>query len=282
MSARITAAVLLSLVFGCCAARAADSVPWHIQTLSGVDVHVQYPVVAGPDAARLNPLIQRWLWRNCQESPVLAGEPAGSKNHKSPKDCVADLSKVCAAMEAEPARYFHGPTRCAATIGAGVAMDAAGLLVIGMNSSAYTGGAHGSWTIAYLNLDLHTGRALDLDDLLKTPYADALQRLIVKAIRRDWKIPSGEPLTQGGFNTDDPFIPDTVEIEPRGLDFVWQLYDIAPYAGGTPDVLVSYADLASLIRKHGPLARLSDVAVSIPRVSGKGASTGVAAPPKGP
>lgn len=278
MSTRITVGVLLSLLLGCCGAHAANSVPWHIQRLSGIDVGVQYPVVDGPDAARLNPLIRHWIWKNCQESPVLTGEPAGTKSHESPKDCVAALSKVCAALEAEPARYFHGPTRCEGTIGSGVAMDTEGLLVIGLNNYGYTNGAHGNWTIAYLNIDLDTGKVLDLDEVLRPRYGDALQRLLVKAIRRDWKIPRGAPLTQGGFTVDDPFIPDTFRITPKGLQFVWQLYDIAPYAGGTPDVMISYADLAGLIRKNGPLARVAGVSARDPRVSTQGAKSGDAAP----
>lgn len=261
MSAKgITLAALFSLVLGCCVARAADSVPWHVKTLSGVDVRMQYPVVEGPDAARLNPMIQHWLWENCQESPILEGTSAGPISHRNAKNCVAALSKVCATLEAESARYFHGP-RCQASVRARVAMDTDDLLVVGINNYGYAGGAHGSWTVEYLNLDLRTGRALDLDDLLKAPYVDALQRLIVQSLRKDWKIPSGEPLTKGGFTTDHPFIPDAVEIEPKGLDFVWQLYDITAYAGGTPAVLIPYRDLASLIRRDGPLARLASSSV---------------------
>ena len=51
-------------------------------------------------------------------------------------------------------------------------------------------------------------------------------------------------------------LPKLFFIEPNGISFVWQPYEIAPYSSGDIQVFMSFADLKNFVNKESALAYL--------------------------
>jgi hypothetical protein len=266
---RIIVSALLAFLCGCSVNESAGSIPLRIENLYGVSVHIQYPVVVGTTAAVLNPIIQGWIGSNCNRSPVIRATYLGEATYRGAKECLAALSKECAALQAESGSSLLAVGPCQAEITAKAKLNTTDLLVIelynfGSREHGFVPVAKQSADVKYLNLDVATGRILRLPDLLKPSYAVPLQRMIVHSLRTQLHIPGGEPLTEAGFATNEPPIPALMEIRPEGLRFVYRPGEITAGSVPRPRVLVSYRDLSGLIRENGPLRHLLKASTKIP------------------
>jgi hypothetical protein len=101
---------------------------------------------------------------------------------------------------------------------------------------SYTGGAHGFTDRVHSNIDLKTGKELQLNNLFKSgvDYKDILSKEIKRQMRlepdkyfpetlKDWQ----------GISNDQPYY-----IEDGNLVIYFPLYEIAPYAGGIPEFII--------------------------------------------
>lgn len=222
---------------------------------------MQYPVVVGTNAADLNRIIQRWIGASCNESPVLRDTYPSRATYHGAEDCLAALSKACAALQSESGSTLLATGPCQAEISTRVELDTAGLLVIGLYNFGST--EHGFLAVPnagasmeYLNLDVATGRALGLRDILQPSYPATLERMIARSLRAQAHVANGETLTQAGFLTNNPPIPGTMEILRDGLRFSYRAGEITRESVSPPDVVVSYEVLSSLIPEGSPLRRL--------------------------
>lgn len=246
--ARPVFASLAVLVLTACTERTPDSVSWRIEQLEhwqdgGHYVRLHYPVIVGADAARLNLVIQRWIGAHCAVNPTVTFGDA--------KGCLTGLVKDCSELGADSA--------CFVDLTADPWLDAAGCLGIRLEATSYSGGNHEQVDIEALNLDVRTGRALGLTDLLNRPDARSLAMRIAHALRVQRHIPDDKSLTQAGLLTDDIPVSTRVLALPEGLLFIYLAYEIAPYPEGRPQVLVPYADLSDMMLKTSPLPRLHDL-----------------------
>ena len=76
--------------------------------------------------------------------------------------------------------------------------------------------------------------------------------------RKDKGIAPGVSLRQAGYSFDnDRFrLPDNFAIGPKGLTFLYNLYEIASYAQGITELLIEYGEIHILIRPDGPIGSL--------------------------
>lgn len=104
------------------------------------------------------------------------------------------------------------------------------ILSIYINYYQYTGGAHGLTVRKAYNINLNNGTKLTLKDLFKegTPYKDIINKEINKKIseNREMYFPSSFK----GISEEQEFF-----IDDKDIVLFFQLYDIAPYAFGTPE-----------------------------------------------
>lgn len=210
---------------------------------------LDFPFVGGPAGQRLNPIIQRWIGARCPGLPGSAAPPADAAA------CVAAFSSACAALKHDYGADT-GTFGCTLDATTEIRLDAAGLLGAIYTTYSYTGGAHGSTVVSYLNLDLASGRVFTLEDLLDTRDTARLSGAIERAIRAERHIPAGRSLEQAGFFTNTLPLPGEVLALPQGLLFTYQSYDVAPYSEGQPHGLVAYTELDGMIRATRLLAGL--------------------------
>lgn len=131
-----------------------------------------------------------------------------------------------------------------------------------LNTYTFMGGAHGGGTYTGVNFDVATGKQITLDDL-----GDA------EAIRQTSKqyildtIANSSEQARGNLYSDD--IIDYKQVieeyfsngnQPEfyldnvGITFIFQQYDIAPYAAGTISVTVPYSQYEGLNDRYTPLS----------------------------
>ncbi|MBK8877612.1 MAG: DUF3298 and DUF4163 domain-containing protein [Haliscomenobacter sp.] len=124
-----------------------------------------------------------------------------------------------------------------------------GMVSITLENYAYTGGAHPNSNTMLLNYNLKYGRTVLLNDLV-TDLND-LKYLAEKAFRESRDLSPDEDLNEAGFFGDNGFqLPSHFGITPEGLYFFYNSYEIASYAAGPTDFVLTWEDLGDLVRKE--------------------------------
>lgn len=104
------------------------------------------------------------------------------------------------------------------------------------------GAAHGISAYSYVNYSIQHNKILLLRDILKPGYETRLRELL-----RD-QLASNTNLLVG---VDEIEIPDQYRITSQGLEFVWGVYEIAPYSEGAIKVELTGWDLEDLLTPLG-------------------------------
>lgn len=110
----------------------------------------------------------------------------------------------------------------------------------------YTGGAHGNYWDMYHLFDKKSGRILSLSDFIND--IDALNRLALPYFREQNEIPDDITLEEYGFwFQGDAFeVNENFYFENGNIVFLFNPYEIAPYAGGTSELIIPLSDLGDL------------------------------------
>lgn len=111
----------------------------------------------------------------------------------------------------------------------------------------YEGGAHGTSSLEGMTIRKADGRKLDASILKQTmndgEMVDEWQSLLKKGLMKYFDVKSEKELAQMLFEDKSPYIPNPVTppyFTREGLKLVYQRYEIAPYAAGTPTVIIPY------------------------------------------
>ncbi len=120
---------------------------------------------------------------------------------------------------------------------------------------AYTGGAHGNGGTLCSLVDLRTGKAATPADVFAgADWREKLLPRVDSGLRRLFK-------TKPGFSDSVPReeLREALKADTRfcwgeaALTIVFDPYEVGPYANGTYEVVLPYANLATLLRKDGPI-----------------------------
>lgn len=120
-------------------------------------------------------------------------------------------------------------------------------LTVGLETYAYTGGAHPNTYRTLLSFDRHTGQPLHLTDLVTD--TTGLLPLVEQAFRAKQGVRSDQSLEEEGYFLQEGrfFLPENVAAGRDGLIFYYNPYEIAAYAFGPIEVVVPYKKLKTLL-----------------------------------
>lgn len=122
---------------------------------------------------------------------------------------------------------------------------------IGLYYSTFEGGAHPNHFSVAVNFDLQTGTAVTLKDLFK-PDADYLKTIsdlcIKKLKEKDPESFDGEWLGEGAGPKAENF--STWNFKKKGILITFDPYQVASYAAGPQQVLITFAELKSILKKE--------------------------------
>lgn len=113
----------------------------------------------------------------------------------------------------------------------------------------FEGGAHpSSWT-KVLNFDATDGKEIVLDDIMKEGYTDILIPLIEAGIARYFEVETMADVIENAFLfQEDIYVPQNFILSKDKITFIYNRYEIAPYAAGEITVEIPYTDIEEILR----------------------------------
>ncbi|MEZ7498270.1 DUF4163 domain-containing protein [Flavobacterium sp. Arc3] len=107
----------------------------------------------------------------------------------------------------------------------------------------YTGGAHGYQGLRSLLFDSNTGKTILQHQLFKD--RKSFKAFAEKKFRNKYKIPEKGSINQTGllFEDDTFHLPQNIFYTDKGLLLFYNPYEVASYADGTKELLLSYNEL---------------------------------------
>lgn len=113
----------------------------------------------------------------------------------------------------------------------------------------YTGGAHGGTFITCRNLRLEDGSVVTLDNYFKPDYEKVLIPILEKKLFEYVGCSNRDELDDYGYFSNEPmFVSPNFEIRQDTIDFIYNQYDIAPYAMGITTLSVANDEIRTILR----------------------------------
>lgn len=134
-----------------------------------------------------------------------------------------------------------------ADLKAEVIADHDDLLVIELDGYLFSGGAHGLPLTEYMVIDRDTRQPVGLDDMLLPGQRPAFEAALERAHRRWLQSDQASGLSESQW----PFsVSDNVAPLEDALAVKYQVYDLAPYATGQPELKIPYAELETIFKSR--------------------------------
>ncbi len=127
------------------------------------------------------------------------------------------------------------------------------LFVISTDFYTFTGGAHGYYSTVYENYDRVSGKLITLNDLFEPEYEQRLNEIGEDYLKRTLEIPKNQTLNDAGFiiENNDFKMNDNFALTKEGITFIFNPYEIAPYAMGQQEFTIPYHALQTIAKPNG-------------------------------
>ena len=113
----------------------------------------------------------------------------------------------------------------------------------------YAGAVHGNYGTGFYNIDHRTKTLLRESDYFVEDYAAQLTKILQRRLLIGYKVKTLEELEEKeGISAADITPNDNCSIGPKGLTYIYNPYEIAPYALGQITIFVPYEDLQPILR----------------------------------
>jgi hypothetical protein len=116
---------------------------------------------------------------------------------------------------------------------------------------SYIGGAHGLPTRKFYVFDLDSPAQVTINDLFENFRNDRIKAIIYDELRNYSNLAAGQPLSQGGFFSDEPELTENFYVTEQGLGLYWNSIEIAPYVMGPIDIIIPWRDIRPLMLNSG-------------------------------
>lgn len=211
-----------------------------VDSLHCATFEVSYPVFAGLDSASAS------LLHSKIDASVSMGNPntKGWSMKKIAEDFIQDFDK----FQQEGGMPGEGNWYYKATIEVETLVDT--LISLSVNDDYFTGGAHGSAGTYFINVNPKTGSEFTLNNLLKPGYKPYLAREGERAFREARELSDTTSFINNGFEfTDNQFqLNANYGFTPEGIRFVFNSYEVAPYAAGPTEILIPYEKIKDWLK----------------------------------
>jgi len=112
----------------------------------------------------------------------------------------------------------------------------------------FQGGAHGGSFTGFINWDGKTNKKVTLDDILVEGYKPELTKIAEGIFRKNEKLNPAEPLDNYFFDKNKFALNENYSITPTGIRYIYNQYEIKPYAAGQTELLLPYSTIKKLMR----------------------------------
>ncbi|NTW53940.1 MAG: DUF3298 and DUF4163 domain-containing protein [Chlorobaculum sp.] len=131
-----------------------------------------------------------------------------------------------------------------------VLLDQPGLVSVSILTYAFTGGAHGMSVTQQMVFDATTSKELGLSDFFAPGFESALDKLIERRYRQIRGLSEIDPLNgeKGGLFENAIRHNENFAVTGSGIRFLYNHYEIAPYAVGQIIIDLSFDDLKEILK----------------------------------
>ena len=113
----------------------------------------------------------------------------------------------------------------------------------------YEGGAHGINQQITMNFEAKTGRQLTLADIFATGYEQPLKTVLLKALKAKTGCNSLSALHDKGYlYSMDIFPSENFILSEEAITFIYNPYEIAPYAMGSTELIIPFGDVEKILK----------------------------------
>ena len=133
------------------------------------------------------------------------------------------------------------------------------ILSVRIDYSDYTGGAHGSSSKNCYVINLLTDKLLQESDIFYDDYNDKITKIILDKITATNEVKRPKDLENIGFNVEDIIPNGNFLADDKGITYIYNQYEIAPYVMGITTVFLPYEEISVFMKKDNPLADLAGI-----------------------
>ena len=124
------------------------------------------------------------------------------------------------------------------------------LMTLQFESYTYTGGAHGGSLTTFINWDTKAKKSVLLDDILIPGYANSLNRIAENIFRKNEGITPTDDLKAYFFENNVFKLNTNYLLTDSGIKFMYNQYEIKPYAAGKTELFIPYTAIKSLLKPN--------------------------------
>lgn len=112
----------------------------------------------------------------------------------------------------------------------------------------YEGGAHGINQLITFNFDIATGKQVTLADVFAPGYEQQLKAALLKALKSKTGLNSMNELKDAGYlYSMEMFASENFILNDETITFVYNPYEIAPYAVGSIELVITYNEVSKIL-----------------------------------
>jgi len=120
--------------------------------------------------------------------------------------------------------------------------------------NGYSGGSHGYDRVKYANIDIQTQKELTLKELFLPQSQDKLFNIAQDYYKKTFNLKPSDPLTYDSWFEDKFIFAENFIIQPQGISFLYNQYEIKPYSEGQTEFFLPYSIIRDLINPKGAIA----------------------------
>lgn len=220
-----------------------DPRDWPIRTINrdgpeGLEVRLSFPEPAGEDA--LEAAVRHWV-RDHMVSFDMTGEGQAATAEAAADSFQHRYAAFRDDVPEAPGSWFLHRRVEVETV-------TSHWVTLSVEESVHTGGAHPSYWRGWANFNPADGRRLDLEALILPGARTQLMEELEEAVRRKLDLAPEAPLTRGGLFENTLTEPGTFALEPEGIRFLWNPYEIGPWSMGLLEVHLDWQILRPLMQ----------------------------------
>lgn len=210
------------------------------------NILIHFPFAEGKMAAELNDSLASKLEEYAKIRPTTREEFQSAVEKGALYFLNLFKSDLQDATEDQPDYMRGGGYFINVSYAAHTVMDS--VLVCQIYEDTYTGGAHGNHAISYYNVNRSNGHVITLADICPANRMQQLTDSIVASLVKQYECKSLDELRNEHaifMLCDTPVVAQNFYFDANGITFVYNEYEIAPYACGIIETTLSYGCVAA-------------------------------------
>lgn len=137
-----------------------------------------------------------------------------------------------------------------------VLMQDSALVTLEYGGFNYQGGAHGSTFTGFINWNPKAGKKIMLNNIIADGKYPELTKVAEGIFRKDEKLSDTSSLARDYFFKDNKFaLNDNFSLTPIGLRFVYNPYEIKPFAAGQTELIIPYPSIKNILRPNSAVSQ---------------------------